>query len=130
MKKLPHKDFRLALKKWNWRLKNYDYSLTIEENNQQMIKDIPELKKYRAAAYCTFCAKYADRDNLCPGCPFPKEGNCLNSESSIYCRWGNKTMKNENATAEIGEMVQLQDVVVVILPAVPFEIKVEPPSQS
>jgi len=109
MEKLTHKDFRLALKKWIWRLKNYDYYfLSIDENIQRMIKDIPELEEYHGNAYCTFCAKFTDHDNGCPGCPFPKEENCISSNTSIYHRWLIKTKWNmEDASAEAKEMVQL-----------------------
>jgi hypothetical protein len=108
MKNLTHKDFRLALKKWNWRLKNYDYSLDTDENDERMVKDIPELKKYEDLAYCTFCYKYADIDKGCPGCPFPKEEKCLDlGNNSIYKRRGSKAFLHEDASAETKEMVDL-----------------------
>lgn len=46
----------LALKKWEWRVDNWDFQATYEENNHKMLNDLPELLEHEY--YCAYCTTY------------------------------------------------------------------------
>lgn len=73
----------LSVKKWKWIVKNWNYSKNYEWNNDQMLKDIPELKDL--CANCGYC-EYTD--NVCIDCPLYKLRNeSCKSLYSLYNRW-------------------------------------------
>jgi hypothetical protein len=86
---------KLAEKKWQWIVDNWDYNETIDENDTNLLKSIPELRAIGARHfYCSYCVKYhyMDEDNVhlhCDeGCPVIKNGkSCFDVGSHIKI-WG------------------------------------------